>query len=116
MKALFLGCGEQSEDLEVFVGNETPDTSSSPIDAGKYKLCGKLPYKMPETNAINGITCDRWLVGRYVIVQNNKVALDAMLDSKFCLQIFERLSAHQIFLNFQIHFSFLQIKKPYARG
>ena len=63
-------CGQRSKNLELFVGDEQP--IAKPLDKSKFRLCGKLPYEMPELYAVNGMTCSRWIVGRYAVIENNK--------------------------------------------
>ena len=83
-----LNKGARSKDLEFFVGDVTPPApdTTRPIDRTKYVLCGMLNYQL-QVNAFNGVTCNKWPVGRYVIVQNNQPA-SASIDGKLALREF----------------------------
>ena len=65
--------GKRSRDLEIFVGDTPPPKTTAPVDKTKNILCAKIPYQMA-TSALNGATCNKWTIGRYVIVQNNRPA------------------------------------------
>ena len=72
IKGRSLNLGQRSQNLEVFISKFEPPKTPMPVERSKYALCGKLPYYMPESGALSGVTCEKWIFGRYAIIQNNR--------------------------------------------
>ena len=62
--------GYTLKNLEFYASKIEPPKTPIPVQSSKYVLCAKFQYFFTDYEALQGVTCDKWVVGRYGIVQN----------------------------------------------